>query len=164
MLPDGIVVGAIVVINALGGMVHPMTGELYATSGGFDIPLLYQQPDVEPDADAAGSPTNTTLAVVATNAALSKPQVAKVADLVHDGLARAIRPVHAMLDGDSVFALSTLDNAIEPEGTTGFNLTDMVGHAAADVIVMAVLDAAGETTGVDDWPSVSDAAARITGR
>jgi len=164
LLPDGIVVGAIVVINALGGMVHPATGELYATSGGFDIPLLYRQPDVEPDADAAGSPTNTTLAVVATNASLSKPQVAKVADLVHDGLARAIRPVHAMLDGDSVFALSTLGNAVEPAGTTGFDLTDMVGHAAADAIVLAVLDAAATTAAVEDWPSAQEASAQITGR
>lgn len=161
VLPEGIVVGAIVVINALGGMVHPSTGELYATRGGFDVPLLYQQPDVEPEEDAAGSPTNTTLAVVATNASLSKPQVAKVADLVHDGLARAIRPVHAMLDGDSVFALSTLDNPVAPEGTTGFNLTDMVGHAASDAIVLAVLDAAASTAGVGDWPSVEEAASQL---
>lgn len=161
LLPDGIVVGAIVVINALGGMVHPATGELYATRGGFDVPLLYQQEDVELEEDAAGSPTNTTLAVVATNAGLSKPQIAKVADLVHDGLARAIRPVHAMLDGDSVFALSTLDGAVSPPRTTGFNLTDMVGHAAADAIVLAVVDAAASTDGVDDWPSVEEAASQL---
>ncbi len=159
VLPDGIVVGAIVVINALGGMIHPLTGDLYATSGGFDVPLLYRQPDAEPD--SVRSLTNTTLGVIVTNALLSKPQATKVAALAHDGLARAIRPIHAMLDGDSIFALSTQDGAILPSGTTGANLTDMVGHAGADAMVLAVLDAARETTGVDDWPSVADAQGAI---
>jgi L-aminopeptidase/D-esterase-like protein len=162
LLPDGIVVGALVVINAMGGMVHPVTGELYATMGGFDIPLLYQQPDPVPD--PARSLTNTTLAVVATNARLEKPQVTKIADLVHDGLARAIRPLHAMLDGDSVFALAAEENSITPRGTTDINLTDMVGHAASDAIVLAVLDAAASTTGVGDWPSVEEAATRLKAR
>jgi L-aminopeptidase/D-esterase-like protein len=162
LLPDGVIVGAVVVINALGGMVHPVTGELYAIMGGFDIPLLYRQPDIEPE--AVLSPTNTTLAVVATNARLSKPQVTKIADLVHDGLARAIRPVHAMLDGDSVFALATEENAVVPSGTSDINLTDMVGHAASDAVVLAVLDAAASTAGVGEWPSVQEAAVYIKAR
>lgn len=155
LLPDGIVVGAMVVINALGGLVHPVTGELYARSGGFDIPLLYQQRDLEPD--AVRSLTNTTLGVIATNARLTKPQATKVAELAHDGLARAIRPIHAMLDGDAIFAVATEDGAILPSDTTGANLTDMIGHAGADAMVLAVLDAARETAGVGDWPSVADA-------
>jgi L-aminopeptidase/D-esterase-like protein len=162
LLPDGIVVGAMVVINALGGLVHPLTGELYASSGGFDVPLLYQQRDLEPD--VVRSLTNTTLGVIATNAQLSKPQVTKVAELAHDGLARAIRPIHAMLDGDAIFAIATEENAILPADTTGANLTDMVGHAGADAMVLAVLDAARETTGVGDWPSVTDAQALIRAR
>jgi len=155
LLPDGIVVSAMVVINALGGLVHPLTGELYATHGGFDVPLLYRQPDAE--SDTVRSLTNTTLGVIATNARLTKPQAAKVADLAHDGLARTIRPIHAMLDGDAIFAISTVADAIAPANTTGANLTDMVGHAGADAMVLAVLDAARETEGIDDWPSVADA-------
>lgn len=155
LLPDGIVVGAMVVINALGGLIHPLTGELYATHGRFDVPLLYRQPDAEPD--AVRSLTNTTLGVIATNARLTKPQATKVAELAHDGLARAIRPIHAMLDGDAIFAISTVDEAILPTGTTGANLTDMIGHAGADAMVLAVLDASRETAGVDPWPSVADA-------
>ena len=155
LLPDGIVVGAMVVVNALGGLVHPLTGEMYASHGGFDTPLLYQQPDVEPD--TIRSLTNTTLGVVATNARLSKPQATKVAELAHDGLARAIRPIHAMLDGDSIFAISTVADSVLPETTTGANLTDMVGHAGADAMVLAVLDAARQTEGIGDWPSVADA-------
>ena len=164
LLPGEIVVGAIVVINALGGMVHPETGALYATSGGFDMPLLYQQLDGEIEPDIVRSMTNTTLAAVATNAKLTKPQVTKIADLVHDGLARAIRPVHAMLDGDSVFAIATIEDAVEPDGISGYNLTDMVGHAASDAIVRAVLDAATATDGVGEWPSVQEAAAHVSSR
>jgi L-aminopeptidase/D-esterase-like protein len=155
LLPGGIVVGALVVLNALGGLIHPLTGELYATHGGFDIPLLYHQPDEEPDPTSALR--NTTLGVVATNAGLTKPQVAKIADLAHDGLARGIRPVHAMRDGDTVFALATLDNPIQLPETSDANLTDLIGHAAADAMVLAILDAARETEGVAGWPSVAEA-------
>jgi len=155
VLPDGIIVAAMVVINALGGLINPLTGELYATHGGFDVPLLYRQPDAEPD--TVRSLTNTTLGVIATNVRLSKPQATKVAELAHDGLARAIRPIHAMLDGDSIFAVSIVTDAVVPANTTGAKLADMVGHAGADSIVLAVMDAARETQGVDDWPSVTDA-------
>jgi L-aminopeptidase/D-esterase-like protein len=159
VLPGGIVVGALVVLNSLGGLIHPLTGELYATHGGFDIPLLYHQPDQELDPTSALR--NTTLGLVATNAGLTKPQVAKIADLAHDGLARGIRPAHAMRDGDTVFALATLDNPVWPPDTSEANLTDLVGHAAADAMVLAILDAARETEGVDGWPSVAEARAAM---
>jgi L-aminopeptidase/D-esterase-like protein len=158
-LPGGIVVGAIVVVNALGGLIHPVTGELYATAGGFDVPLLYHQTDDEP---AITTPlTNTTLGVVATNAELDKPQLVKIADLAHDGLARTIRPMHAMRDGDTVFALSTDAEPARLPDTTGPNLTDLVGHAAADAMVLAVLDAASQATGLGGWPSVAEAQATV---
>jgi L-aminopeptidase/D-esterase-like protein len=160
LLPSGIVVGALVVLNSLGGLIHPLTGELYATHGGFDIPLLYHQPDEEPDPTSALR--NTTLGVVATNAGLTKPQAAKIADLAHDGLARAIRPAHAMRDGDTVFSLATLDNPVQPPDTSEANLTDLVGHAAADAVLLAVLDAARQTEGVPGWPSVAEAKAAMS--
>src|SRR5918995_1897797 len=159
LLPGGIVVGALVVLNSLGGLIHPLTGELYATHGGFDIPLLYHQPDQELDPTSALR--NTTLGLVATNAGLTKPQVAKIADLAHDGLARGIRPAHAMRDGDTVFALATLDNPVRLSDTSDANLTDLVGHAAADAMVLAILDAARETEGVAGWPSVAEARAAM---
>lgn len=155
MLPGGIVVGALVVINALGSLIHPVTGDLYATGGRFDIPVLFQPTDANPVHSAPL--TNTTLGVVATNAALDKPALVKIADLAHDGLARAIRPMHAMRDGDTVFALATHTDPRTLPGTTGPNLTDMVGAAAADAMVGAVLDAAEQTAGVGDWPSVAEA-------
>lgn len=71
LLPGRIGVGAMVVLNSLGGLIHPLTRELYATHGGFDIPLLYHQPDQEPDPTSALR--NTTLGLAATNAGLTKP-------------------------------------------------------------------------------------------
>jgi L-aminopeptidase/D-esterase-like protein len=162
LLPGGIVVGALVVINALGSLIHPATGELYATTGGFDIPLIYHQEDEE--AARVTPLTNTTLGVVATNAQLDKPQLVKVADLVHDGLARAIRPMHAMRDGVTVFALSSHAEPATLPNTTGPNLTDLIGHAAADAMVRAVLDAVEQTGSVGDWPSVAKAQAAFRGQ
>lgn len=155
LLPGGIVVAALVVVNALGSLIHPITGLLYAESGGFDIPLLYQLLDETPAEDQ--TMTNTTLGVIATNAALDKHQLIKIADLAHDGLARAIRPMHTTLDGDTIFAISVNDDAVTLPETTGAYLTDLIGAAAADVMVLAVLDSARETTGVGDWPSVEEA-------
>jgi len=99
--------------------------------------------------------------VVATNAALETAQLAKIADLAHDGLARAIRPMHAMRDGDTVFALSTYADPVTLPDTSGGNLTDLVGHAAADAMVLAVLDAARESASLGGWPSVSEARDRL---
>jgi L-aminopeptidase/D-esterase-like protein len=159
LLPGGIVVGALIVINSLGGMVHPITGRLYANEGGFDMPLVYHRRDEEPD--HVTSLRNTTLGVIATNAELTKPQLIKVADLAHDGLARAIRPMHTMLDGDTIFAIAPHANPVSLPNTTGANLTDLVGAAAADAMVLATLDAARETKGVPGWPSVEDAMAML---
>lgn len=155
MLPGGIVVGALVVVNSLGALIHPATGGLYAVDGGFDASLLYHPKDDARDEPPA--PENTTLGVIATNAELTKPQLIKIADLAHDGLARAIRPMHTMLDGDTVFALTPHAGTVRLPDTSGANLTDLVGAAAADAMVLAVLDAARETAGVDGWPSVEDA-------
>ena len=154
-LSEGLVVAALVVINSLGGLVHPLTGRLYASDGGFDLPLLYHRRDEEPDQVA--SLRNTTLGVIATNAELTKTQLIKVADLAHDGLARAIRPMHTMRDGDTIFALAPHANPVSEPNTTGANLTDLVGAAAADAMVLATLDAARETTAVPGWPSVEEA-------
>ncbi len=161
-LPGGIVVGAIVVVNSLGGLVHPITGELYATSGGFDSALLYQPVDWEEE--ARPDLTNTTLGVIATNAQLDKYQLIKVADLAHNGFARAIRPIHTTLDGDTIFALSTWDAPVTLPRTTGSNLTDMIGAAAADAMLLAIMDAADQSAGVPDWPSATEARATIASR
>jgi L-aminopeptidase/D-esterase-like protein len=139
-LPGGIVVAALVVIKSLGDLIHPLTGRLYASDGGFGVPLLYRLRDEPSVVDR--SLANTTLGIVATNAELDKHQLIKIADLAHDGLARAIRPVHTTLDGDAIFALSPNDGAVSLPDTTEANLTDLIGAAGADAMVLTVLDAA----------------------
>lgn len=140
-LPSGVVVGALVAVNAAGSP-FDAAGRLYGAqwvddeglrpvvpSGGVVVPPL-----PEP---AARSGFNTTLAVVATNARLDVAQARRAAGSGHDGLARALRPVHTLLDGDTVFMLATGQVA----------LPDQVGDvaavqaAAADAVTLAVLDA-----------------------
>jgi putative pantetheine hydrolase len=120
VLEDGATVGALVIANPLGSCVDPETGEVYAARFGLpDEFAALTRPDPEEalsarrraaELTAVGvmpSTLATTIGVVATDAALTKAQCAKVAGIAHDGMARAIRPVHTMYDGDTVFALST---------------------------------------------------------
>src|SRR2546426_12686191 len=90
---------------------------------------------------------NTTLAVVASNAALTKEQANKLAQLGHDGLARVIAPVHTMYDGDTVFALST-----------GNAKADMIplGTAVVEAVAEAVKRAARLATGLGGIPGLAD--------
>jgi len=76
--------------------------------------------------------TNTMIGAVATNARLTKSEATKVAQMAHDGLARAVRPAHTMLDGDTIFAIST--------GTKNADVT-AVGSFAAEVMTQAILRA-----------------------
>jgi L-aminopeptidase/D-esterase-like protein len=136
---DGLlVVAALVVVNSAGSPVAPGGDARLAIEGGFDQPGPV--PDFEPITSARG---HTTLAVVATNARLSKAQLGHVATMTHDGLARAIRPLHTGVDGDVAFALSTADRA-EVVGVTvhpwASAAVSIVGSLAADAATRAVLD------------------------
>ncbi len=129
-LDSGLIVAAIVVVNALGNVVHPESGEIVAggkENGGFvDITerLL--------DADIVHG-TNTTIGVVATNATLISAEVNRVAEMAHDGMARAIRPAHTMFDGDTLFALAT--------GAYTGSSVNTVGILAAEVVAAAIVGA-----------------------
>ena len=160
-LPGGIRVGAIAVVNALGSPVDPATGGLL---GSAFIPVGLPRPPLpavcvsaDPTVAGAADPgprANTTLAVVATNAALDPARLRRVAVCGHDGLARALSPVHTLLDGDTVFALST------GELTVGFEQALEVDAAAADAVLLAVLDAVlsatAERTPALDLPGYLD--------
>ncbi len=98
---------------------------------------------------AAPSAAHTTLAVVATNAQLTKTQAAKVAQMAHDGFARAIVPVHTPVDGDTAFAVAT--------GTLGRPADVLlVGSLAADVTAQAIVRAVREATGLPTLPAARD--------
>ena len=110
---DGVVLAALTVVNAVGGVHEPGTGALLAGSRGADgVPLesaaLYASHDYgRPPAQGPSALGNTTIGVVATNVRLTKTQANRLATLAHDGLALAIRPAHTPHDGDTMFALAT---------------------------------------------------------
>ncbi len=110
-LGDGLVMGAIVAVNAVGGVVDPDSSDIVAGPldddgvAMLDSMNLITSPGFGEPAPPAGE--NTTIGVVATNAGLTKSQTNKLADVSHDGLAMAIRPAHLMSDGDTMFALAT---------------------------------------------------------
>ena len=133
-LPDGTRLGALCVVNSLGDIIDPNSGRIVAGA---------REPDGEGFADTLrcmmegrlGTPlssTHTTLAVVATNARLTKEQVNKLAQMAQNGIARVTRPAHTMYDGDVVFALSTGDH------TADINL---LGETAAQMVSQAILRA-----------------------
>ncbi len=148
-LADGLVIGALVALNAVGEVRDPATGRVLAGARGEDGRLL-DSLSLLADRRQAWIPpgANTTLAVVATNASLTKTQLSKVAQMAHDGLARTIYPVHTMRDGDTVFALST--------GAAAAVETDIVGVWAAEVLATAVLRAVRAAHGVGGLPAYCD--------
>lgn len=133
-LPGGIIVGALVVVNAFGDVVEPGTGRIIAgardpKTGEFvDTKRLLLQGYTT----KAPMGNNTTIGVVATNARLSKEQANKVASLAHNGLALTISPVHTMFDGDTIFAMST--GEIESD-------VNVIGVAAVEAVSRAVVNA-----------------------
>jgi L-aminopeptidase/D-esterase-like protein len=129
---EGLIVGAVVVVNCFGDVRDAETGQLLAGTMTPDRRKLAGSVELLTGAAArptAVFPSNTTIAVVATNARLNKGHALRVAIMAQDGLARAIEPVHTMFDGDTVFCLST--GAIEANASA-------VGALAARVLARAV--------------------------
>lgn len=139
-LANGVTIGVLVVVNALGDIIDPTSGEILAgakhpSGRGFLNTQRAIEQGVTRESFAVGDSntsaiSNTTLAVVATDAALTKAQARKIASMAHDGLARAIKPIHTMFDGDTIFALST--------GTHQADLTT-IGSIAAELLTTAIL-------------------------
>ncbi|KKD04822.1 P1 family peptidase [Streptomyces sp. WM6386] len=164
VLDSGITVAALVVANAAGSVVEPGKGLLYGEllQGRVDPP----EPRVheaarrrlaETAAENAAPLLNTTLAVVATDAQLSKAQAQKLAGTAHDGIARAVRPVHLLHDGDTVFTLATGQRALDAEHPLALN---PLLEAGADVVTRAIVRAVRAAESVDGpggvWPSYGE--------
>jgi L-aminopeptidase/D-esterase-like protein len=150
-LPNGMVVGAIVAVNAVGDIIDPETGRVVAGARNpdgtlADVRRLMRSGALSEQPRAA---ENTTIAVVATNARLTKEQAHRVALMADDGLARAIVPSHTMGDGDTVFALATGRWAGDA------NIT-LIGALAADVLAEAVVRAAVQATALGGLPAARD--------
>lgn len=154
----GFTVGALIACNAVGDVLDPATGRLLAGARSEDGRRLIGTRDallqgLLPQQLLAG--TNTTIGVLATDAVLSKPQAQRLAQVAHDGLARAINPVHTQLDGDTLFALAT--------GASGRSadlllLATLAAEATARATVNAVHAARGLRLGGQHWPAGADLA------
>jgi len=135
----GIVVGAIVAVNAVGDVIED--GRIIAgarsESGFIDTMSRLRQGRTR-----EGEPgRNTTIGVIATNATFNKAQMTKIAQMAHDGLARSINPVHTTMDGDTLFAAAT-GTVVSPVDH------GVIGAIAAEVVAQAVIRAVKEATGV----------------
>jgi L-aminopeptidase/D-esterase-like protein len=147
VLDDGLVVGALAAVNAFGDVRDPSTGRILAGPR-QDDGTLGDTVELLPEAASRRRwVENTTLGVIATNAALAKTQITKVADMAHDGLARVIYPVHTTVDGDVVFAASIGEVDVA---------TDVVGAWGARVMQEAILRAVQAARGVAGIPSLSE--------
>jgi len=141
----GVIVGALVAVNAFGDVIDPSNGEIVAGVRSADVgPLHIGAPGYFADTQelmksflgrtvlSFATKSNTVLAVVAVNADLTKAEANKMAQMAHDGLARTVRPSHTMLDGDTIFALATGGKKVD---------VSTAGAFAAQALSVAVLRA-----------------------
>ncbi|MBO9367842.1 MAG: P1 family peptidase [Chloroflexi bacterium] len=166
-LSGGIVVGALMVVNAFGDVIDPRTGRIVAGArstrfgpvqvgepGGFVDTLELMKTGLGRTLLQFVTRSNTVIGVVASNARLSKAEATRMAQMAQDGVARAIRPAHTMLDGDTLFALST-----------GNKRTDLsvLGAIAAEVVAEAILRAVYQARAAGGLPGLAEDGAGTAG-
>jgi L-aminopeptidase/D-esterase-like protein len=150
-LPDGLTVAALVAVNAYGDVIDPATGRVVAGVRTEDGRGLADARVLLRTGAAQKKPLgeNSTIGVVATNARLTKTQATKVAQMAHDGLARAVTPVHSLADGDTLFALATGTLAGDAD-------VSRIGALAAEAVADAVLRAVRAAKGLPGLPAARD--------
>jgi L-aminopeptidase/D-esterase-like protein len=156
-LGGGIIVGAIIAVNALGDVVDPQTGDILAGArpakvgpikvggdGPFADTLAAMKSMVGKTALRFATKSNTVIGVVATNALLDKEEVNKVAQMAQDGVARAVRPAHTMYDGDTLIALATGKKKAD---------VNLVGAYGAEAVARAIVNAVRKAEGAGGLPA-----------
>ena len=161
---ENFTLGALVAVNSLGSALVPGTNDLWA--GDFAIgdelprrsartaaasPFEGTKIDVLPDAGNPGA--NTTIAIIATDAALTKAEAQRLAIMAHDGIARALRPTHTPFDGDTIFAIAT---AARPMASPREHCLGALGAIAADALARAIGRAIWEARTLGAWRSYRD--------
>ncbi len=157
-LGDGILVGALVAVNAFGDVIDPRTDQIIAGArsanldnmkpgepGYFADTLEVMKSIIQHGSLGFRQHEQTVIGVVATNARLTKEQVNKVAQMAQDGLARTIRPAHTMLDGDTIFSLSLGDHTAD---------VNIIGSFAAEVLAQAILSAVRLANSIPGLPGL----------
>ncbi|GAA0454322.1 P1 family peptidase [Alkalibacillus silvisoli] len=136
-LENGLIVGAIVAVNAFGDVSDPKTGEIVAGARNLETgEFLNSTKMMRKQAEAGGFPgTNTTIGAVAVNAKLTKSEAKKVAQVAQNAIGRTISPAHTMYDGDTIFALAT--------GEERFSV-DLIAQLGIEVMEQAILNAVGK--------------------
>jgi L-aminopeptidase/D-esterase-like protein len=158
-------IGALVAVNSMGSPVVPGSGDLWAADYalGDEMPrpagrraagaTLVQGTKFELIGESLGPGTNTTIAIIATDAVLAKAEAKRIAIMAHDGMARAARPAHTPFDGDTVFALATGRKPLaEPRDV----LLSHLGSLAADTLARAIGRAIWEASSIGPWKSYRD--------
>jgi len=169
-LDSGVSVAAAVIVNAAGSVVNPASGRLWAdrrqllaTPEDGEREMLataYAQAQRPPSTTIS---TATTIGVVMTDATLTKAQASKVAAVAHDGMARAIRPVHSMFDGDTIFCLASSHRPLAEEQIRSLFAFNALLAAAADVFADACLDGILAAAGRGAWQSYTELAPSVVG-
>jgi len=144
ILHSGVTVAALVAVNSAGSVINPDTGCPWEI--GLEIGNEFGQQGKRavrlPPQTASASVKNTTIGIIATDAMLTKAQAQKIAQMAHDGMARAIRPSHTMFDGDAIFCMATGKRKL-PENSGFFSTPQApaineIGHSAADCMSRAI--------------------------
>jgi len=145
VLGSGVTVASVVAVNSLGSVINPATGRPWEIGLEVDGEFGHQgKRSVKLPQPPQENPTkNTTIGLVATDAVLTKTQAKKMAQMAHDGMARAIRPSHTLFDGDTVFCLATCKRKL-PEDPGFFaspqaQAFNELGHAAANCMSRAII-------------------------
>jgi L-aminopeptidase/D-esterase-like protein len=162
ILASGLTVAAMVAVNSLGAVIDPATGKPWEIRLEVDGEFGQQgkRSVIMPAPPEAQASRNTTIGIVATDATMTKAQAQKIAQMAHDGMARAIRPAHTMFDGDTIFCMAT--NNKELPDTPGFFAAPKamalieVGRAAADCMTRAIIRAVLETTSLRNMIAFKD--------
>jgi L-aminopeptidase/D-esterase-like protein len=165
-LGGGLMVGALVAVNAFGDVVDPKTGQVLAglrsvmlgparigNEGKYAGTLETMKTLPGKVVLGMAARQNTVIGVVATNAQLDKDDTNKMAQMAQDGLARAIRPAHTMLDGDTIFALAT--------GARGRADINLIGAYAAEALAQAIINAILYADPAGGLPSASSIKAEV---
>jgi L-aminopeptidase/D-esterase-like protein len=156
-LGGGLVVGAIIAVNAFGDIITPENGRIIAGTRAISIDKASKPHFADTLATMKSflgktilqfsSTHNTVIGVVATNARLTKEEANKVAQMAQDGLARTVRPAHTMFDGDTLFTLATGQKKAD---------VNVIGAFAAECVAAAIVRATQQATSIEGLPASRD--------
>lgn len=141
-------IGAFVVTNSAGDIINPKTNKFYSECGKYVENDIYQA--------YKGASINTTLAVIITNIEMEKTELMKVSELAHDGMARAIYPVHTSSDGDIIFSVSTCGRNRIKLNIKRDDLVNYVGISSSNLLIKAINNSILNAEEIDKFPIYKD--------